>query len=51
MIFTGILFGTLLMELVGLVTIQCVDTNCKAEIDFKAKVSLMTFSHNKPLAI
>lgn len=34
----GILFGTLLMELVGVVHIQCAKTGCKAEIDFKAKV-------------
>jgi hypothetical protein len=33
----GILFGTLLMELVGVVNIQCQSTGCKAEIDFKAK--------------
>lgn len=33
----GILFGTLLMELIGVITIQCNQTNCKAEIDFKAK--------------
>lgn len=33
----GILFGTLLMELVGMVNIQCAQTGCKAEIDFKAK--------------
>jgi len=33
----GILFGTLLMELVGVVNIQCPATGCKAEIDFKAK--------------
>lgn len=33
----GILWGTLLMELVGVVHIQCERTGCKAEIDFKAK--------------
>jgi len=33
----GILFGTLLMEMCGLVTIECKKTHCKAEIDFKAK--------------
>jgi hypothetical protein len=33
----GILFGTLLMELCGLVQINCKQTKCKAEIDFKAK--------------
>ena len=36
--YSGILFGTLLMELVGVVNIQCPSTGCKAELDFKAKV-------------
>jgi hypothetical protein len=33
----GILFGTLLMEMCGVVHIQCKNTHCKAELDFKAK--------------
>jgi len=33
----GILFGTLLMEMCGVVCIQCLKTKCKAEIEFKAK--------------
>jgi len=33
----GILFGTLLMELCGDVYIKCNETQCKAEIEFKAK--------------
>lgn len=37
---TGILFGTLLMELCGDVSITCNATQCKAEIEFKGKVCI-----------
>eukprot|EP01112_Ceratiomyxa_fruticulosa_P020050 TRINITY_DN6722_c0_g1_i1.p1 TRINITY_DN6722_c0_g1~~TRINITY_DN6722_c0_g1_i1.p1 ORF type:complete len:435 (-),score=84.60 TRINITY_DN6722_c0_g1_i1:200-1504(-) len=33
----GILFGTLLMEMCGVVTITCPKTGIKSEVDFKAK--------------
>lgn len=35
----GFLFGTLVMELAGLVTITCKQSGLKAEIDFKQKPS------------
>ena len=51
--FTGILIGTLTMEMGGKVSISCPKTSYRAEVEFKLKVrgKLATVTHNNTYCI